>query len=501
MANVLSELFQDIADSIRGKTGSAETLTPIEFPSAIEGITGGGVEGCATVTFMNGEIPLLTRPVYIGDDCPDPVAQGRIGVPTKESTAQYDYTHNGWSTDDDGVADSTVLQNITEDKTLYAVYSSTVRKYTVTFFDDDGVTVLSTQQVAYGSYPSYTPTKNGVVFQEWNPALSPVLGDTSYTAVWSNALAGGACGETAYWLISTDYVLSIYGEGEVTSCPWKNSALGIAGDVQAVEIAEGITCMNASMALAAMNYKTLTLPKSLKRIVGDCFWMSQYITDVYLPSLKDWLSVELSNASSNPLYSSHNANVYFDGSQFKGDLHIDSVSGIGSYLFYGWSGITDVWITNVYKSKVYGTPVDESYFESYAHIGAGAFGWCKNLTTVEFVGSNVHIDASAFSECSKLSTFYVSSTSDVASIGGLAFKACESLTTIKICKYAYFIGANAFINSGLTSAEFVDASGWTAGTTEIPMNDLQNSSIAATYLTTTYVDQEWTNKVTLSGVL
>lgn len=40
MANVLNELFQDIADSIRGKTGGTETLTPIEFPSAIDGITG-----------------------------------------------------------------------------------------------------------------------------------------------------------------------------------------------------------------------------------------------------------------------------------------------------------------------------------------------------------------------------------------------------------------------------------------------------------------------------
>lgn len=44
MANVLGELFQDIADAIRSKTGSTDTLKPNQFPEAIEGITGGGEE-------------------------------------------------------------------------------------------------------------------------------------------------------------------------------------------------------------------------------------------------------------------------------------------------------------------------------------------------------------------------------------------------------------------------------------------------------------------------
>lgn len=42
MANALGTLFKDIADAIRGKTGSTKTMKPAEFPSAIAGIITGG---------------------------------------------------------------------------------------------------------------------------------------------------------------------------------------------------------------------------------------------------------------------------------------------------------------------------------------------------------------------------------------------------------------------------------------------------------------------------
>lgn len=48
MANVLGELFQDIADAIRSKTGETGTMTPAGFPSGIRSIplviNGAGVE-------------------------------------------------------------------------------------------------------------------------------------------------------------------------------------------------------------------------------------------------------------------------------------------------------------------------------------------------------------------------------------------------------------------------------------------------------------------------
>lgn len=180
-----------------------ETLTPENIAEGIEiaGIVGthagstgstgstGAVDGCVTVTFMNGDTVLFSRPVYIGDDCPNPIAQGHITeTPTKESTAQYDYTYSGWCAADGGTADSTILKSITEDKIIYAAYTAAVRYYTVTFYDDDGTTVLTTKEIAYGSKPSYVPTKSGFVLTGWTPEITAVTGDASYTAVWGDVL-------------------------------------------------------------------------------------------------------------------------------------------------------------------------------------------------------------------------------------------------------------------------------------------------------------------------
>lgn len=171
----------------------AEGIEVAGIVGTFEGGGGGSAEGFATVTFMNGNEVYYTRPVYIGDNCPDPVTQGRIEAPTKESTAQYDYTYSGWAVSDGGIANPAVLQDITADKTVYAAYTATTREYTITYYDDDGTTVLHTEQVAYGTVPSYTPTHSSdpdhYMFDGWTPTPVPVTGDASYTAVWKEKKA------------------------------------------------------------------------------------------------------------------------------------------------------------------------------------------------------------------------------------------------------------------------------------------------------------------------
>lgn len=146
--------------------------------------SGGVPEDFATVTFMNGAEELFSRPVYIGDDCPDPVTQNRCDEPTKASTVQHTYDHNGWGAADGGEVDGTILQNIKADKTVYAIYKATVNKYTITYLDSDGVTVLKTEQLAYGTMPSYEPIKEGFIFSGWVETLVTVVGDATYTAKW-----------------------------------------------------------------------------------------------------------------------------------------------------------------------------------------------------------------------------------------------------------------------------------------------------------------------------
>lgn len=182
----LGDLFTDIADAIRTKTGEEGTMKPADFATKIESISvgGGSSELVGYVTFMNGETELYKMPVLIGDDCKDPISHGDISTPTKESTVSTVYSYAGWSAIDGGSVDNTVLNNITEDKTVYAAYEESTRYYTVTFYDEDGTTVLNTMEFGYGQIPSYTPSKSGYTFGEWTTELVPVTGDTSYIASW-----------------------------------------------------------------------------------------------------------------------------------------------------------------------------------------------------------------------------------------------------------------------------------------------------------------------------
>jgi hypothetical protein len=141
------------------------------------------------VTFMldDGITELYKRPVADSDNCADVVLRNLIATPIKESSAQYNYTYTGWSATQGGSASSSVLNSVTEDKTVYAAFTSAVRYYTVTWVDDDGTT-LKSESLAYGTNPSYTPSKDGYEFDGWSPAIETVTGDIVYSAQWSKLL-------------------------------------------------------------------------------------------------------------------------------------------------------------------------------------------------------------------------------------------------------------------------------------------------------------------------
>lgn len=174
-----------------------KTLVPDNIAEGVEiaGVVGTHVGGgevekpfdCHSVTFVYGDKSYV-RSVADGDTCADPVERGLIPTPTKESTVQYNYTYYGWGASDGGAANANILKNITEDKTVYAIFTATVRYYTITYLDSDGVTVLKTEQLPYGTVPSYVPTSSSGIFQEWIPAPTAVAGNASYKAVWSAAI-------------------------------------------------------------------------------------------------------------------------------------------------------------------------------------------------------------------------------------------------------------------------------------------------------------------------
>lgn len=137
------------------------------------------------VTFLSydGLTEYGKKPVAVGDDCADPIARGIFTTPTRESDVQYNYTHYGWANEPNGAADSNWNKAITEDKTVYANFSKTVRYYTVSLYVDN--VLWKTEQVAYGGSVTSTPTKDGYAFASWNPSGDYITEDTTLHAVFT----------------------------------------------------------------------------------------------------------------------------------------------------------------------------------------------------------------------------------------------------------------------------------------------------------------------------
>lgn len=122
---------------------------------------------------------IFTETVYDGGDGTKTNSQ------TRTSTAQNDYTPNGWSLSSDGTPDPDALKNVTEDRTVYAAYTATVRSYPITWVNNG--TTLRTDTVAYGETPVWgeaMPTKDGQTASGWTPAIHAVDGSQTYTATY-----------------------------------------------------------------------------------------------------------------------------------------------------------------------------------------------------------------------------------------------------------------------------------------------------------------------------
>ncbi|MCI2085561.1 MAG: InlB B-repeat-containing protein [Olsenella sp.] len=132
-----------------------------------------------TVTWKNADgttletdanVPYGTTPSYDG------------ATPTKVSDAQYNYEFSGWNPE---------VSKVTGDVAYTAQYKATLRTYTITWTNDDG-TVLATSQVNYGEKPEFTgstPTKAAdaqytYTFKGWDPEVVSVTGDATYKATY-----------------------------------------------------------------------------------------------------------------------------------------------------------------------------------------------------------------------------------------------------------------------------------------------------------------------------
>ena len=109
--------------------------------------------------------------------------------PTKATNAEFTYEFAGWSPE---------IVDVVSNATYMATYTSTTRKYAVTFVDEDGTTVLlPAAEYPYGTNPANIakpadPTKASTAefsytFAGWSPEIARVTGNAVYTATYASA--------------------------------------------------------------------------------------------------------------------------------------------------------------------------------------------------------------------------------------------------------------------------------------------------------------------------
>lgn len=112
---------------------------------------------------------------------------------TRPSTAQYTYTFVGWALVPNSTsANANALKKITADRKVYAAFTSTIRKYSVYFYN--GTTLLQTvSNVPYGGSATYTgdtpvsSEDSSLGFLGWSPTPTNITGNTSCYAQFEDA--------------------------------------------------------------------------------------------------------------------------------------------------------------------------------------------------------------------------------------------------------------------------------------------------------------------------
>lgn len=130
------------------------------------------------VTFQNdnGDVLYVTKTEH-NNDVEDPLIEGYIETPTKVSDTEYDYTFSNWDNS---------LMYISNDTVITAVYSTTIHKNRVRFYNYDGVLLASYIIDAHDNcvYDGPTPSRSGYVWIGWDNELEDIIEDLDITAVY-----------------------------------------------------------------------------------------------------------------------------------------------------------------------------------------------------------------------------------------------------------------------------------------------------------------------------
>jgi hypothetical protein len=246
-----------------------------------------------SVKFLNYDNTLLDL-VYVfhGD-----TATYRGNPPTRSNTNAKEYKFNGWDES---------LKNITQDTTVTAQFTESIRTYTVTFTNYDD-SLLYTTKVPYGGKATYsesTPTKpfSGKYeydFDKWDLVFSEIFEDLTVKALFkekerttttglefaydSNAkhyYVSGYWGSNPNLYVGKTYTTSQYGEALVAGIG--SYAFNSNQQIKSVYLENQILFIGSFAFNNAINLTTVYLPDSLMSI-GEYAFANTKLATMEIP--------------------------------------------------------------------------------------------------------------------------------------------------------------------------------------------------------------------------
>lgn len=190
---------------------------------------------------------------------------------------------------------------------------------------------------------------------------------------------------------------------------------------------------------------------------------------------------------------------YAYASTITGIVVTEGVTGIGNYLFYGYSNIKTLELASSVTSIGEFTFRDCKLIETITFpngltsIGNSAFLGCTSLKELSFPASLTKIGSNAFWNCTSLASVEFDDASNLTSLSDNIFYKCSALKSVKLPSRLTSIGATAFfdctaletidIPKGLTSLGWGAFGGCSltgditipAGVTEIPLNTFRDN--------------------------
>ena len=223
-------------------------------------------------------------------------------------------------------------------------------------------------------------------------------------------------------------------------------AFSDCSSLTSVTIPNSVTSIGRYAFHKCSSLTSVTIPNSVKNMGAGAFSLCEGLTKTnYTGDVAGWCNIKFGDASSNPIYWSHN---FYINDQEITDLVIpNTVDSILDNAFNQYVGLTSVTIPNSVTSIGeyafrYCSLTSVTIPNSVTSIGNGAFEACYSLISITIPSSVTSIEEYVFGFCNGLTS--VTIPNSVTSIEDYAFYECSNMTSLTIGDSVMTIGKDAF---------------------------------------------------------